>query len=65
MSMVSKIEELCKKENIHTCIDTAGSIPDCKEVFEYTDLVMFDIKGTNKNNYKEMDKFNIKLNFLI
>lgn len=51
--------KLCKKENIHTCIDTAGSIPDCKEVLEYTDLVMFDIKGTNKNNYKEMTGSNI------
>ena len=46
--------KLCKKENIHTCLDTAGSIPDCKEILEYTDLVMFDIKGTNKDNYKEM-----------
>lgn len=46
--------KLCKKENIHTCIDTAGTIPGCKEILEYTDLVMFDIKGTNKDNYKDM-----------
>lgn len=51
--------KLCKKENIHTCIDTAGSIPDCKEILKYTDLVMLDIKGTNKNNYKEMTGSNI------
>lgn len=51
--------KLCKKENIHTCIDTAGSIPDCKEILEYTDLVMFDIKGTNKENYKNMTGANI------
>ena len=51
--------KLCKKENIHTCLDTAGSILDCKEILEYTDLVIFDIKGTNKNNYKEMVNYNI------
>ncbi len=51
--------KLCKKENIHTCLDTAGSILNCKEILKYTDLVIFDIKGTNKKNYKEMTKFNI------
>lgn len=51
--------KLCKKENIHTCIDTAGSIPDCEEILKYTDLVMFDIKGTNKDNYKDMTGANI------
>ena len=51
--------KLCKKENIHTCIDTAGSIPDCEEILEYTDLVIFDIKGTNKENYKDMTGANI------
>lgn len=51
--------KLCKKENIHTCIDTAGTIPDCKEILKYTDLVMFDIKGTNKDNYKDMTGANI------
>lgn len=61
-----KCLKLCKKENIHTCIDTAGSIPDCKEILKYTDLVMFDIKGTNKDNYKEMTGSNIdtSLDFL-
>lgn len=51
--------KLCKKENIHTCIDTAGTIPDCKEILKYTDLVIFDIKGTNKDNYKDMTGANI------
>lgn len=51
--------KLCKKENIHTCIDTAGSIPNCEEILKYTDLVLFDIKGTNKDNYKKMTNFNI------
>lgn len=58
--------KLCKENDIHTCIDTAGSIKDCKEVLMYTDLVLFDIKGTNKENYKNMTNFNIEksLDFL-
>ncbi len=51
--------KLCKKENIHTCLDTAGSILNCKEILKYTDLVIFDIKGTNKDNYKDMTKYDI------
>ena len=51
--------KLCKKNNIHTCIDTAGSITNIEEVLNYTDLVILDIKGTNKENYKNMTNFNI------
>lgn len=46
--------KLCKKNDIHTCLDTAGSILDCEEVLKYTDLVLFDIKGTNKEIYKKI-----------
>lgn len=49
----------CKKEGIHTCIDTAGSVPGYEEILKYTDLVLFDIKGTNKDNYKQMTGGNI------
>lgn len=58
--------KLCKKNNIHTCIDTAGTIPDCEEILKYTDLVMFDIKGINKNSYNYMTNYDIKnsLHFL-
>lgn len=52
--------KLCKENNIHTCLDTAGSILDVEEILKYTDLVLFDIKGTNKYNYKNMTDFNIK-----
>ena len=51
--------KLCKENNIHTCIDTAGSVTKVKEVLELTDLVIFDIKGTNKENYKNMTNFDI------
>lgn len=46
--------KLCKKNDINTCLDTAGSILDCEEILKYTDLVLLDIKGTNKKNYEEM-----------
>lgn len=39
-----------KKHNIHTAIDTAGSIPisyEIKELLKYTDLVLLDIKHIN------------------
>lgn len=52
--------KLCKKNNIHTSLDTAGSILDVEEILKYTDLVIFDIKGTNKDNYKNMTGFNIE-----
>lgn len=58
--------KLCKKEGIHTCLDTAGSVLNCEEILKYTDLVLFDIKGTNKDNYKNMTGFGIEnsLSFL-
>lgn len=49
---------LCKNQEINTCIDTAGSISDCEDVLEYTDLVILDIKGTNKEEFKNMTKGN-------
>lgn len=44
-----------KKLNIHTCIDTAGSIPindDIVELLQYTDLVLLDIKHINSEKAK-------------
>lgn len=38
---------LCQAENIHTALDTAGSVdsPLAQKVLEYTDLLMLDIKA--------------------
>ena len=39
-----------KKYNIHTAIDTAGSLPlsyEIKELLKYTDLVLLDVKHIN------------------
>ena len=46
---------LCKKNNIHTCLDTAGvGTSKDEEVLKYTDLVILDIKGTTQEEYKKM-----------
>ncbi len=46
-----------KKYNIHTAIDTAGSLPitdTIKEVLKYTDLVLLDIKHINNEKNIEL-----------
>lgn len=53
--------KLCKQNNIHTCIDTAGiGNGKYEEILKYTDLVLLDIKAVEKIKYKEItgvDKF--------
>ncbi len=46
--------KLCKKAKIHTAIDTSGFIfnDKVKEVLEYTDLVLLDIKNFDRDQYK-------------
>jgi len=46
----------CKAENIHTALDTSGFIfnDKSKEVLEYTDLVLLDIKSYDAAKYKEI-----------
>ena len=47
----------CKKENINTCIDTAGSLPinkDISELLKLTDLVLLDIKHIDSKKCKEL-----------
>ena len=47
----------CKKEGLHTALDTAGygDIDDLtKEVLAHTDLVLLDIKSINANTFKEV-----------
>ena len=52
--------KLCKKEGIHTCIDTAGSgIGMYDEILKYTDLVLFDVKDITEEGYKNVTLVNI------
>ena len=55
-----EVLKLCKKEGIHTCIDTAGSgIGMYDEILKYTDLVLFDVKDITTEGYKNVTLVNI------
>ncbi len=43
-----------KQENIHTCIDTAGSINVKDDILRYTDLFLLDIKALNDESYIDL-----------
>ena len=47
--------DLCKHEDINTCLDTSGSIlnDSVKKLLEVTDRVLLDIKFTNNADYRE------------
>ncbi|MCT4687623.1 pyruvate formate-lyase-activating protein [Vallitalea sp.] len=51
---VKELFRRCKEEGIHTAIDTSGYIfnDTTKEVLDYTDLVLLDIKCYDNNRYK-------------
>ena len=52
---------MCKKENIHTCLDTAGvGLGEYDEILDYTDLVILDIKAVDEDEYKELTGQDIK-----
>lgn len=46
----------CKKEHIHTAIDTAGSVSGYEEILNYVDLVILDIKAYQEKEYKNLTK---------
>lgn len=53
---VLELFKLCKKEGIHTTLDTSGYIfnDKVKEILKYTDLVLLDIKALNENIYRDI-----------
>jgi pyruvate formate lyase activating enzyme len=52
---LKEILKLCKENNIHTTIDTAGyGYGDYEEIFKYTDLVLLDIKQVDDISYKKL-----------
>ena len=55
-----EVLKLCKKEEIHTCIDTSGfGVGMYDEILKYTDLVLFDVKHLTAEGYKYMTGINI------
>ena len=53
---VKELFKRCKDEEINTAIDTSGyiDINEAKEVLEYTDLVLLDIKSYNDRVYRDL-----------
>ncbi|WP_029901972.1 pyruvate formate-lyase-activating protein [Prevotella sp. 10(H)] len=53
---INELFQLCKKDGIHTAIDTSGFLLNDKvnEVLNNTDLVLLDIKHINPTKYKEL-----------
>ena len=48
-----------KKESIHTCIDTSGA-PFNKEILSEVDMVLLDIKHTDKDKYQELVSYKME-----
>ena len=52
--------KLCKAEGIHTCLDTAGvGRGGYKEILSLTDLVLYDVKATEPEPYRELCGYDI------
>lgn len=49
-----EVLKLCKKNNLHTCLDTAGTNFKNEEILKYTDLVILDIKALDNDSYVDM-----------
>ncbi len=56
MNYIEALFKRSKEEGIHTAVDTSGYIFNdrVKEVLEYVDLVLLDIKSINPDTYKEL-----------
>jgi pyruvate formate lyase activating enzyme len=51
---VSEVAKLCKKQDLNVAIDTSGYVwnDSVKEVLDYTDIVLLDIKNFNPKVYE-------------
>lgn len=55
IEFLTELFKACKKENISTCLDTAGyGYGSYEELLAYTDLVIFDVKHYLKEEYKNL-----------
>ena len=56
--------KLCKENNIHTCIDTAGSITDCEEILKLTLNSLHFLCSETKSIYLIKSVFHKTLPFI-
>ena len=45
--------KLCKKMQIHTCIDTSGVGENYEEILKYTDLVIWDVQALDPREIEQ------------
>ena len=59
---ILELFKLCKKEKIHTAVDTSGYLLNdrIKEVLELTDLVLLDIKHIDPDKYQALTSVELK-----
>ena len=55
VEFLKKLLMECKRQNIHTTVDTAGNVKwdIFEEILPYTDLFLYDIKCMDSNKHKE------------
>ena len=65
---LNELFDLCNKNNIHTCLDTSGSIwnDNVSQLLDKTDLVLLDIKMVHDDKYQKFIgcSLNLPLEFL-
>ena len=44
----------CKKNGIHTCLDTSGAGENYDEILDYCDLIILDVKELDEEKYKNL-----------
>ena len=44
----------CKKNGIHTCLDTSGAGENHDEILDYCDLIILDVKELDEEKYKKL-----------
>lgn len=58
---IIELSKKLKEANIHIALDTSGvGNHDYEDLLQYIDLILLDIKHTNKDNYKELTGQNIE-----
>ncbi len=55
LGFLKELLDFCRKEKIHTAVDTAGTMPwrSFEEILPYTDMFLYDVKSMNSQRHKE------------
>ncbi|MFV0502407.1 MAG: glycyl-radical enzyme activating protein [Lachnospirales bacterium] len=63
IDFLEEVLKLCKENNIHTAVDTAGFVKweNFKKIIKYTDLFLYDVKGIDGLMHKNNTSVNNKL----